>query len=125
MSTSAGRCFSKAAISGALQLVWPPTMARVLVAVASLRSAVMYKNGPTLTSTVLSDDGFYVLSLDIVHNPITAAGNKMTIRKYRNVFLITTIQSFGWCGYVHDGSHLHDSQTLPSMLHICLAGHRH
>ena len=31
--TSSGRCFSKAAISGALQEVWPPTIAPCLVAV--------------------------------------------------------------------------------------------
>jgi len=30
---SEGRCFSKAAISGALQEVWPPTMAPCFVAV--------------------------------------------------------------------------------------------
>jgi len=33
MSMSDGRCFSKAAISGALQEVWPPTMAPCFVAV--------------------------------------------------------------------------------------------
>lgn len=33
MLTSAGRCFSKASISGALQEVWPPTMAPTFVAV--------------------------------------------------------------------------------------------
>jgi hypothetical protein len=32
MSTSAGRCFSNAAISGALQDVWPPTIAPCFVA---------------------------------------------------------------------------------------------
>lgn len=32
ISTSSGRCLSKAASSGALQDVWPPTMAPTLVA---------------------------------------------------------------------------------------------
>jgi hypothetical protein len=32
MSTSAGKCFSKAAISGALHEVWPPTIAPSFVA---------------------------------------------------------------------------------------------
>ena len=32
MSTSAGKCFSKAAISGALHEVWPPTIAPCFVA---------------------------------------------------------------------------------------------
>jgi hypothetical protein len=47
MSTSSGRCFSKAAISGALQEVCPPTIAPCLVAVknpSALRHTVLKKS---------------------------------------------------------------------------------
>ena len=43
MSMSEGRCFSKAAISGALQEVWPPTIAPCFVAGVEIHNVRMRK----------------------------------------------------------------------------------
>lgn len=98
ISTSAGRCFSNAASSGALQEVWPPTMAPTLVAFfprvrytgplqqdgSSLGSNGSKHTWPVLCHDPVDDAGLYT-----VKNEIANSGNEMAIREYGDPLLYT------------------------------------
>jgi hypothetical protein len=73
--TSAGRCFSKASISGALHEVWPPTMAPTLVAVQS--QSKLGRESRKHTRPKCPHDGVNVLRFDAVDDVVAAAGDKV------------------------------------------------
>ena len=88
ISTSSGRYFSKAAISGALQEVCPPTMAPCLV--ASRRLAAKKQAWRCFrTRSVLCDNFVYRSRLNVVNNVIACSGHEMSIWKYLHSFLWT------------------------------------
>jgi hypothetical protein len=82
MSTSSGRCFSKAAISGALHDVWPPTIAPCLVAGQKLVMSQnwLWSRGHTwpIHCNYLVNRGCF----HIVDDIITCSGYEVTIGEY-------------------------------------------
>jgi hypothetical protein len=88
MSTSEGRCFSKAAISGALQDVCPPTIALNFVA-AIVRSSKDHRHGEP-TRTIFCHNSVDILGFNAVDDIVTAPRNKMAIWKDRDILLHTS-----------------------------------
>jgi hypothetical protein len=73
ISTSSGRYFSNAVISGALQDVWPPTTAPTLVAIIS------YNNWTGNTWSICLDDLVDIFCFHGIENQITPSRYKMSI----------------------------------------------
>ena len=117
ISTSAGRYFSKAAISGALQEVCPPTMAPCLVATQGVRRW-HWRDHINHTRTVFSNNLANWGSFDIVDGVITCSGNEMAIGKNCNLFLCTSQHKLHDKNYLNTG-HLLYLQTLHTKLHTC------
>ena len=84
ISTSDGRCFSKAAISGALQDVWPPTMAPCLVAKAVRH---LQREQSTRTRSILGNNVIYGFRFYAVYYVVARPWNQMTIWIYEYIFL--------------------------------------
>lgn len=96
ISTSSGRCFSKAAISGALQEVWPPTMAPCFVAMESFVSTSLHiaEVRSQHTRTILGSNLVNRSSLHVVDDIITGSRDEMSIWEYLDSFLWI---SQPWC----------------------------
>jgi hypothetical protein len=89
MSTSSGRCFSNAAISGALQDVWPPTIALCFVAITALVPVTGEEvfDRSLRTRSVLSNHFVNGCGLNIVDYIVACPGYEMAIREYLDIFL--------------------------------------
>lgn len=87
MSTSSGRCFSNAAISGALQEVCPPTMAPCLV--ASTRSAGCHADFQLAhTRSIHGNHPVNGSSFDVVDYIVTCSSNEMAIGEYLDQLIL-------------------------------------
>lgn len=98
ISTSSGRCFSKAAISGALQEVCPPTIAPSFVAVNGWELLVSsLRLWPTLhrplTRSIGSDNSIYKFRLDTVDDIVTQPRDKMAVDKYSDIFGVSRMST--------------------------------
>jgi hypothetical protein len=95
MSTSDGRCFSKASISGALHEVWPPTMAPILVAgIVSRAGHIPAEHQGEHTWTIFSDDTVNVLGFNTVNDVVTGSRYEMAVGEHVNTLLSTSKQLF-------------------------------
>lgn len=93
MLTSFGRYLSKACISGALQEVWPPTIAPTLVAAHLLvQRSVGIREDHTRAESL--HDRINVLCLNTVNDEVAAAGHKMASLHNLNVGLAQSQYAF-------------------------------
>lgn len=100
ISTSSGRCFSKAAISGALQEVCPPTMAPSFVAVERIDIVLVsfWVNSPqkgpnSLTRSIGSDNSIYQLCLNAVDNIVAQPRDKVAVGEYFNILSVSRMST--------------------------------
>lgn len=86
ISTSGGRCFLKATISGVLEDVWPPTMAPTFVATEKLGYYRSLPRWVTLTRSVCCHNLVDMLCFHTVDDVVAFSGDKMAVRKDVDVF---------------------------------------
>jgi hypothetical protein len=86
ISTSSGKCFSNAAISGALHEVWPPTIAPSFVA-AQIRYLGVIEPFRRHTRAIFSDDAVDVFGFNTIDDVVTATRDEMAIRIDLDSFL--------------------------------------